>query len=52
MDATVARALGRGRLADITTTGRRSGLPRRIEIWFHVLDGRVYITGLPRRRDW
>lgn len=25
---------------------------RRIEIWFHNLDGRIYITGLPGRRDW
>jgi len=27
-------------------------LPRRIEIWFHNLDGRLCITGLPGHRDW
>jgi len=37
---------------DITTTGRRSGLPRRIEIWMLDVDGRFYITGTPGRRDW
>ena len=37
---------------DITTTGRRSGLPRRIEIWMLDVDGRFFITGTPGRRDW
>jgi deazaflavin-dependent oxidoreductase (nitroreductase family) len=27
----------------ITTTGRKSGLPRQIEIWFVEADGRIYI---------
>jgi deazaflavin-dependent oxidoreductase (nitroreductase family) len=27
----------------ITTTGRKTGLPREIEIWFVEIDGRVYI---------
>ncbi|HKW59930.1 MAG TPA: nitroreductase family deazaflavin-dependent oxidoreductase [Candidatus Dormibacteraeota bacterium] len=46
--------LERGRVIDITTTGRRSGRPRRIEIVFHNIDDRVYISGMPRRekRDW
>ena len=52
MDADVERALERDRTIDITTTGRRSGRPSRIEIWFHNVDGRIYITGLPGRRDW
>ena len=52
MDDDVRRALERDRTIDITTTGRRSGQPRRLEIWFHNLDGRIYITGLPGRRDW
>jgi deazaflavin-dependent oxidoreductase (nitroreductase family) len=52
MDEGVSGALERDRTIDITTTGRRSGRPRRIEIWFHNLDGRIYITGLPGRRDW
>jgi deazaflavin-dependent oxidoreductase (nitroreductase family) len=37
---------------DMTTTGRRSGLPRRIEIWMLDVDGRFFITGTPGRRDW
>ena len=37
---------------DITTTGRRSGQPRRIEIWMLDVDGRFFITGTPGRRDW
>jgi deazaflavin-dependent oxidoreductase (nitroreductase family) len=37
---------------DITTTGRQTGLPRRIEIWMLDVDGRFYITGTPGRRDW
>jgi deazaflavin-dependent oxidoreductase (nitroreductase family) len=48
MDDQVRRALTRGHLIDITTTGRRSGRPRRIEIVFHNLGGRIYITGMPR----
>lgn len=54
MDATVKEALDGGGIADITTTGRRSGVPRRIEIYFHQFDGRYYLTGRPssRRRDW
>jgi deazaflavin-dependent oxidoreductase (nitroreductase family) len=46
-------ALSQDRVIDITTIGRRTGEPRRIEIWFHRLDGRYYITGTPgRARDW
>jgi deazaflavin-dependent oxidoreductase (nitroreductase family) len=52
LDERVKRALVRDRVIDITTTGRRSGTPRRTEIWFHNLDGRLYITGLPGRRSW
>ena len=52
MDEQVKRALERDRTIDITTTGRRSGLPRRLEIWFHNLDGTIYITGSPGTRDW
>jgi deazaflavin-dependent oxidoreductase (nitroreductase family) len=37
---------------DITTTGRRSGQPRRIEIWMLDVDGQFFITGTPGRRDW
>jgi deazaflavin-dependent oxidoreductase (nitroreductase family) len=37
---------------DITTTGRQSGQPRRIEIWMLDVDGRFFITGTPGKRDW
>src|SRR3954451_20071187 len=52
MDEQVRYALENGRTIDITTIGRNSGEPRRIEIWFHNIDGQVYITGTPGRRDW
>jgi deazaflavin-dependent oxidoreductase (nitroreductase family) len=45
-------ALGRDRTVDITTTGAKSGQPRRIEIWTWSADGAVYLTGTPGRRDW
>jgi deazaflavin-dependent oxidoreductase (nitroreductase family) len=37
---------------DITTRGRRSGTPRRIEIWMLDVDGRFFITGTPGPRGW
>jgi deazaflavin-dependent oxidoreductase (nitroreductase family) len=54
MDDSIRRALGHGQTIDITTTGRRSGLPRRIEIVFHNFDGRIFISGMPsrRKRSW
>ena len=50
----IGAALSRGHTIDITTTGRRSRRPRRIEIVFHNVDGRIYISGIPARnkRDW
>jgi deazaflavin-dependent oxidoreductase (nitroreductase family) len=50
MDERVRAALRMSQVIDITTTGRRSGQPRRIEIVDHVIDGRIYISGLPRPR--
>ncbi|HJZ37667.1 MAG TPA: nitroreductase/quinone reductase family protein [Solirubrobacterales bacterium] len=59
MDPNVAKALeidrgssARERTVDITTIGRRSGEPRRIETWFHRVDGTVYLTGTPGPRGW
>lgn len=52
MDDRVRRALSRGHLIDITTTGRRSGQPRRVELVFHNIGGRIYISGRPGRRGW
>ena len=43
----VRRALEHGHRIDITTTGRRSGQPRRIELVFHNVDGRIIISGRP-----
>jgi deazaflavin-dependent oxidoreductase (nitroreductase family) len=42
------------RTIDITTTGRRSGKPRRIEIVFYRLGEDVYLSGIPapKSRDW
>jgi deazaflavin-dependent oxidoreductase (nitroreductase family) len=39
-------------IVDITTTGRQTGRPRRIEIWMLDVEGRFFITGTPGRRDW
>jgi deazaflavin-dependent oxidoreductase (nitroreductase family) len=53
-DGRVRDALASGGLVDITTTGRKTGRPHRIEIAFHNLDGHLYISGMPRpqRRSW
>lgn len=37
---------------DITTTGRRTGEPTRIEIWMFKVGDRYIITGTPGPRDW
>jgi deazaflavin-dependent oxidoreductase (nitroreductase family) len=54
MNDDIRAALSRGGTIDITTTGRQSGLPRRLEIVFHRIDGRMWISGMPspRKRAW
>ena len=54
MDPAARDALRRSQTIDITTTGRRSGEPRRIEIAIHPIGGRLWISGIPsrRRRAW
>lgn len=55
MDPDIQLALSRPGTIDITTTGRRSGEPRRVELVDHVFDGRIYISGVPnpnRKRAW
>jgi deazaflavin-dependent oxidoreductase (nitroreductase family) len=54
-----ALAIGRSptieeRTIDITTTGRRTGQPRRIEICFYQFEDGIYLSGVPapRTRDW
>src|SRR5688500_10631644 len=53
-DEAIRRVLRHGHTIDITTTGRKSGEPRRVEIVFHSFDGRIYISGTPsiRTRAW
>src|SRR3989440_5656262 len=50
----IEAALERGHTIDITTKGRKSGKPRTIEIVFHNIDGRIYISGTPYpgKRRW
>ena len=52
MDAEIERALKSDNLIDITTIGRKTGKPTKIEIVFHNFDGVLYISGFPGRRDW
>lgn len=59
METNIQRALAitpasgaRERTIDITTTGARTGGARRIEVWFYRVDGRIYLTTAPARRDW
>jgi deazaflavin-dependent oxidoreductase (nitroreductase family) len=53
MDERVQHALEHDSLIDITTRGRKTGQPHRIEIRFHNLEGNLYLTGRPPRpRDW
>lgn len=53
MDQEITNALENGGVCDITTTGRKSGSPHRLEIYFHHFDGEYFITGKPGfRRDW
>jgi deazaflavin-dependent oxidoreductase (nitroreductase family) len=52
VDERIQRALENDRTIDITTTGRNSGQPRRIEIWRYRHDGRTFLSGSPGTRDW
>ncbi len=47
LDAAVLAALARDRVIDITTRGRKSGQPRRTEIWYWRVGGRFYLTSAP-----
>ncbi|MSQ11770.1 MAG: DUF385 domain-containing protein [Dehalococcoidia bacterium] len=52
MNEQTVAALKRDRLIDITTTGRKTGQPRRIELSFAILSGKLYLTGRPGPRGW
>lgn len=49
MEEAIRTALEYDLVIDITTTGRKTGRPHRKEIWFHNVDGQLYITGSPGR---
>jgi deazaflavin-dependent oxidoreductase (nitroreductase family) len=55
VDEGISRALHHSQVIDLTTNGRRTGRPRRIEIFLHEDDGLLFISGMPRAdrtRDW
>ena len=52
MDDEIQKAIESDHLIDMTTIGRKSGEPHRIEIQFHTIDPHIYISGLPGTRDW
>ncbi len=47
---TIREALNTDRTIDIITLGSKTGLPRRIEIWFHNVNGRIIICGTPNAK--
>jgi len=55
MDDATRSALSRSQVIDLTTTGRRTGERRRIEIFLHNMNGQLFISGMPfpgRTRSW
>ena len=55
MDEATRASLHRSQVIGLTTTGRRTGRQRRIEIFLHDEDGLLFISGTPRAdrtRDW
>ena len=52
LDPAIRRILNKVETVEITTRGRSSGEPRRIEIWMYAIEGRYVITGTPGPRDW
>lgn len=57
----IKQALKDDQTIDIITTGAKTGLPRKIEIWFNNIGGRIIICGTPgaeggngkyKPRDW
>jgi hypothetical protein len=50
MNKEVITALHRDRIIDIITIGAKSGLPRKIEIWFTNVNGRIIICGTPNSK--
>jgi deazaflavin-dependent oxidoreductase (nitroreductase family) len=48
----VRQVLDRQLTVEITTIGRRTKQPRRIETWRYRAAGRYWLTGSPGSRDW
>ncbi|MEX0667390.1 MAG: nitroreductase/quinone reductase family protein [Acidimicrobiia bacterium] len=51
-DETIVARLARTRTVGLVTTGRRTGRPQRVEIWWFHFEGRFIISGTPGPRDW
>lgn len=52
MDPRLQAALTTNQTIEMTTTGRTSGKPHRVETALIVVDGRLYLSGFPGKRDW
>lgn len=52
IDSVEVERLSSIRTIDMTTFGRMSGRPSRIEIWWFRFEDRFIITGTPGKRDW
>jgi deazaflavin-dependent oxidoreductase (nitroreductase family) len=52
VDARIRAAIATQRTVEITTTGRRTGEPRRVSVWRHRVDGGIFISGVPGPRGW
>jgi deazaflavin-dependent oxidoreductase (nitroreductase family) len=48
----IRRALDLDSLVDITTIGRKSGRPHRVEVGLRHIDGQIYLSNSPGKRDW
>ena len=52
IDKNIIGLLRHDMVVDITTRGRKTSLARRIEIWAHYLQGRIFLASRPGRRSW
>lgn len=52
MDEQIRKALTTNQTIDITTIGRSTRQPRRIETALFVVDDQPYLSGFPGKRDW
>ena len=52
IDKNIIGLLRHDMVVDITTRGRKTSLARRIEIWAHYLQGRIFLASRPGLRSW